>query len=72
MYYEIEALQLTKYPDKMLILSKLLFLENSTKLFFKNDFFFLVGNPWTFGTESPDDTGEQLFVHLFNYCFVTD
>ena len=34
--------------------------------------FFLVGNPWTFGTESPDDTGEQKFVHLFNYCFVTD
>ena len=33
---------------------------------------FLVGNPWTFGTESPDDTGEQSFVHLFNYCFVTD
>ena len=27
--------------------------------------FFLVGNPWTFGTESPDDTGEQKFVHLF-------
>ena len=54
MYYEIEALRITKYPDKMLILSKLLFLENlSTKLFVIS---FLVGNPWTFGTESPDDT----------------